>query len=102
MKCVLTGKRENYKCLDFNGCGLSSMFIVDNCGWARTTFRDCLKGWMVWRFIPGGGEIFCTDQPRVSELLHSAYWIFPGVKHLLRAIDHPPQSTAEVKEKAEL
>jgi len=29
-------------------------------------FSDCLMGWMVLRLIPGGGEIFCTDQPRVS------------------------------------
>jgi hypothetical protein len=36
-------------------------------------------------------------------LLHNGYWVsFPGVKRLGRGVDHPPSSSARVKERVEL
>jgi len=57
-------------------------------------------GWMIWGSNPGGGEIFCTspDRPWGPPSLLS----FLGVKQLGCGIDHPPPSSAEVKEKVEL
>ena len=54
-----------------------------------------------WGSNPGGGEIFCIHpdrrwgQPslRVS---------FPEVKRPRRGVNHPPPTTAEVKERVEL
>jgi hypothetical protein len=36
------------------------------------------------------------------EVLYSAYWIFLEVKQVVRAVDYAPQSSADIKEKAEL
>jgi len=56
--------------------------------------------------MPCGCEIFCThlDQPwGPPGFLFSGYWVnFPGVKQPGRGIDHPPPSSAEVKERVEL
>jgi hypothetical protein len=53
---------------------------------------------------PCGGEIFCSrlDWPwGPPSLLYNGYWVsFPGVKQLGRGVDHPPPSSAEVKEKS--
>jgi hypothetical protein len=62
--------------------------------------------WTVREWNPGGGEIFCTrlDRPwGSSSLLYNAYRVsFPGVKRPEREVDHPPPSTAVVKERVEL
>ena len=63
-------------------------------------------GWTVRGSNPGGGKIFCTcpDQPwRPTCLLYNGYRVsFPRVKLLGRGSDHPPPSSAEVKERVEL
>jgi hypothetical protein len=55
---------------------------------------------------PGGGEIFCTrpDRPWVPpSLLYIGYRLSPpGVKWPGRGANHPPSSSAEVKERVEL
>jgi hypothetical protein len=63
-------------------------------------------GWTVRRSNPGGGEIFRTRQdwpwgpPR---LLCNSYRVsFPEVKRPERGANHPPPSSAEVKERVEL
>jgi len=52
------------------------------------------------------GEIFRTRPNRPwcpSNLLYNGHRIsFPGVKRPERVVDHPPLSSAEVKERAEL
>ena len=54
----------------------------------------------------GGGEIFRTRPDRPWDppsLLHNEYRLsFPGVKRPGRGVDHPPLSSAEVKERVEL
>jgi hypothetical protein len=62
-------------------------------------------GWTVRGSNPGAGEIFRTrlDWPRDPlSLLYNEYRVFPGVKRPGRAVDHPPPSSAEVRERAEL
>ena len=63
-------------------------------------------GWTVWGSNPGGGEIFHThpDQPwGPPSLLYNGYQVsFPGVKQPGRGVDHPPPSSAEVKERVAL
>jgi hypothetical protein len=65
----------------------------------------------LWDFMvrgsnPGGGEIFrsCPDRPwGPPSLLYSGYRVcFPGVKRPGRGVNHPPSSSAEVKERVEL
>jgi hypothetical protein len=54
---------------------------------------------------PGGGEIFRTLPDRSwgpPSLLHNGYRVFPGGKRPEHGLDHPPPSTAEVKERVEL
>jgi hypothetical protein len=55
---------------------------------------------------PGGGEIFRTRPDRpwgLPSLLYNGYRVsFPGVKRPGREVDHPPSSSAEVKERVEL
>ena len=56
--------------------------------------------------IPVGGEIYRTrpDQPRgPPSFLYSGYRVsFPGVKRPGRGDNHPPSSSADVKERVEL
>ena len=63
-------------------------------------------GWTVKGSNPGGGKIFCTrpDQPwGAPSFLYNGYRVsFPGVKRPGRCVDHPPPSSAEVKERVEL
>jgi hypothetical protein len=62
--------------------------------------------WTVWGSNPAGGKIFCTRlcQPwGPLSLLYNGYWVsFPGAKHLGCGTDHPPTSSAEVKERVKL
>jgi hypothetical protein len=55
---------------------------------------------------PGGGEIFCTRPDRPcgqASLLYNEYRVsFPGVKRPGRGVDHPPSSSARVKERVQL
>jgi hypothetical protein len=52
------------------------------------------------------GEIFLTCPDRTSDsprLLYDGYRVyFPGVNRPGRGVDHPPLSSAEVKERVEL
>jgi len=58
--------------------------------------------WMVWGWNPAGSEIFLThpdwpwDPPR---LLYNGH---QGVKRQGLGVDHPPPSSAEIKEGVEL
>jgi hypothetical protein len=55
---------------------------------------------------PGGGEIFSTPPDRpwgLINLIDNGYQAsFSGVKRPGRGVDHPPQFSAEVKERVEL
>jgi hypothetical protein len=63
-------------------------------------------GWTVRGSNPGGGEIFstCPDRPwGPPSLLYNGYWVcFLGVKQLGCGVNHPPSSSARVKERVEL
>jgi len=62
-------------------------------------------GWTVRGSNAGGGEIFPTrpDWPwGPPSLLYSGYRVFPGVKRSGCGVDHPPLSSAEVKERVKL
>jgi hypothetical protein len=64
------------------------------------------KDWRVRGSNPGGGKIFRTlpDRPwGLHQISYSTCRItFPGVKWPGRGVNHPPPSTAEVKERVEL
>jgi hypothetical protein len=55
---------------------------------------------------PGGGEVFRSRPDRpwgLPSLLYDGYRVsFPGVKRPGRGVDHPPPSSARVKETVEL
>jgi len=62
-------------------------------------------GWIVRRSNPGGGKIFRTIQTGPGA--HPASYTmgtgsFQGVKWPWCGIDHPPASSAEVKERVQL
>jgi hypothetical protein len=62
-------------------------------------------GWMVWGSKPGGGKIFCTCPHwplGPPSFLYSGFRSFLGIKRLGHGIDHPPPSSAEVKERVDL
>ena len=63
-------------------------------------------GWKVQGLNPSGGEIFRTSPDRPwgpPSLLYNGYWVsFLRVKRLGCGIDHPPPSSAKVKERVEL
>ena len=61
--------------------------------------------WTVRGSKPGGGKIFSThpDWPwGLPSLLYSGYKVIPRGKAAGVWIDHPPPSSAEVKERVEL
>jgi hypothetical protein len=76
-----------------------SNFPQDHCG-------DFATGWTFRGSNPGGGEIFRSRPDRPwgpPSLLYNGYRVyFPGVKRQGRGVDHPPPSSAEIKEKVEL
>jgi hypothetical protein len=59
-------------------------------------------GWAVRGWNPGAGEIFRTRPDRPwgpRSLLSNGYRVsFPGVQRSGRGVNHPPPSSAEVKE----
>jgi hypothetical protein len=64
------------------------------------------RGWTVRESSLGGDEIFPTHPDRPwgpPSLLYSGYRVsFPGVNRPGRGVNHPPPSSAEVKERVEL
>jgi hypothetical protein len=63
------------------------------------------RGWLVRRLNPGGGQIFCTHPDRpwwAHSHLYNGYRDFTGMKRAGRGVEHPFQSSAEVKERVEL
>jgi hypothetical protein len=77
-------------------------------GWAgiaQSVYR-LATSWTVRGSNPGGGEIFRTRPDRPwgpPSLLYNGYRVsFPGVKRSRRGVNHPPSSSAEVKERVEL
>ena len=60
-------------------------------------------GWTVRGSNPGGGEIFLASHGRswdIPTLLYNGYRVsFPGLKLPGCGVDHPPLSSAEVKER---
>jgi hypothetical protein len=66
--------------------------------------RSFVRGCMVRVLNPDGTEIFRTRPDRPwgpPSLLYNAYRVFPGRKAAGAWPDHPPPSTAEVKERVE-
>jgi len=62
-------------------------------------------GWTVRGSNPGGDEIFPTRPDRPCGppgLLYNGYRVFPGGKVVGRGVNHPPPSSADVKERVEL
>ena len=63
-------------------------------------------GWMVQESNPGGGTRFSAPLQTSSGAHPASYamgtWSFPGVKQPGYGIDHPPPSSAEVKERVKL
>jgi hypothetical protein len=63
-------------------------------------------GWTVRESNPGEGEIFRTRSNRSwgpPSLLYNEYRVsFPGVKRPGLGVNHPPPSSAEVKERVDL
>jgi len=57
-------------------------------------------GWTVQGFNPSGGEIFHPGAHPASSTMGTRS--FPGGKQPECADDHPPSSSAEVKERVEL
>jgi len=68
-------------------------------------YSDSLRSGRSRDRIPVGGEIFRTRTDQLlgpPSLLYNGYQVFPGVKRPGRGVDHPPPSSAEVKERVEL
>jgi len=62
-------------------------------------------GWTVRGSDPGGGEILLTRPHRPWGPPNPFNWYrisFSGVKRLGRGVDHPPKSSAKVKERVQL
>jgi hypothetical protein len=63
------------------------------------------RGWTVRGSNPVGGEIFriCPDHPGAHPTSYTmGTGSFPGVQRPGLGVDHPPSSSAEVKERVEL
>jgi hypothetical protein len=72
----------------------------------RSRYSDSLRAGTVRGSNPGGGEIFRTHPHRPwgpRSLLYNGYRVsFQAVKWPGRGVDHPPPSSAEIKERVEL
>jgi len=75
-----------------------------SCSKGQDSSVGMATGWTVRGSNSRGGEIFRTH-PDCSGAHPASYTMgtgsFQGVKQLGRGIDHPPPSSAEVKERAE-
>jgi hypothetical protein len=82
----------------------TAIISVYSINWERKRLRA--TGWTVRGSNPGGGEIFRTRPDRpwgLPSLLYNEYRVsFPGIKRPGRGVDHPPSSSARVKERVEL
>jgi hypothetical protein len=87
--------------LDNNECNFTWFWAAI----AQSVLR-LVTDWTVRGSNPGGGEIFRTRPDRPwgpPSLLYNGYQVsFPGVKRSGRGVDHPPSSSARVKERVEL
>ena len=74
--------------------------------WRRSVCIATRYGLDDRRSNSGGGDISRTHPDRPWDplsLLYNGYWVStPGVKRPGRGVDHPPVSSAEVKERLEL
>ena len=62
-------------------------------------------GWAAWGSNPSGGKNFRTHPDRSwgpPSPLYNGYQVFPGDKAAGHGVDHPPPSSADVKEIVEL
>jgi hypothetical protein len=62
-------------------------------------------GWVVWGSNPSGGKNIRTHPDRSwgpPSPLYNGYQVFPGDKAAGHGVDHPPPSSADVKEIVEL
>jgi len=63
-------------------------------------------GWMVWGLNPGGGARFSAPVQTAPGAHPASYTMgtgsLPGGKVARHGIDHPPLSSAKVKERVEL
>jgi hypothetical protein len=68
--------------------------------WAGTTqsVQQPTMSWAVQRSNPGAGKIFCTHAASYTMGTRS----FPGVMKSWHGVNHPPPSTAKVKERVAL
>ena len=84
-------------------------FLRISCSvWGRTAqpVQRIATDWTVRGSNPGRGDIFCSRSGRPwgpPSLLYNGYRVFfLGVKGPWRSVDHPHQSSADVKEREEL
>jgi len=79
-----------------------------SCSWAGLAelVQQLATGWTVWGSNPSGGETFHTHPEQLCgppSLLYNGYRVsFLGVKQPGCDVDHPPPSSAEVKERVAL
>jgi len=69
--------------------------------------KQLATGWTVWGSNPGGGGARFSELLQTGPRAHPASYTrgtgsFSGVKRPGRGVDHPPPSSAEVKERIEL
>jgi hypothetical protein len=100
---VATGNMLNTQCLATFAPSCMYLFILHNiCGPGYSLSTS----WTVRGSNPGGGEIFSSRPDRPwgpPSLLYNRYQVsFPWVKRPGRGVDHPPSSSARVKERVEL
>jgi hypothetical protein len=81
-------------------------YIFNKWAGIAQSVQQLATGWTVRGSNPGGSEIFRSHPDRPwgpPNLLYNGYRVsFPGVKRPGRGVDHPPPSSAEVKERVEV
>jgi hypothetical protein len=117
--CGETGSLRNFRIADLCGRGpnvtpCELQIIQDLSRFILTLTHPCcstfwilrLTFWTVQGSNPSVDDVLCTRRDRSWGpllLLHNEYRVsFPGVKRPGRGVDHPPLSSAEVKERLEL
>jgi hypothetical protein len=80
--------------------------VTSRCDYNLVSMCKLATNWTVRELTSGGGQVFRTRPNRsrdLNTLLYNRYWVsFPGVKRPGRGVNHPPPSSAEVKEKVQL